>query len=315
MSHDLTDTNGKTEFAYLDTVTPWHGLGTVMSSDEFWSLDEFMVQAGLDWTVSKEQLVTNESKVKAPDMFGLVRQDTLTVLGTTGKRYEVFPHRVGLEEIAKYGTVQTMGSLSGGKVVFGCVELDQITVGPETIKRFLTAAMGHDGATDVSIFNSDVCTVCRNTLDAGFASAGRKWSARHTENISSRFKVVEEELADLFSGNSAQRIMDEIDHMLNTEISDQVVQDTLEQVWPKKGNGLSTEAWAVRGLYEQHPTIRDRNGEDIHGTEWGLYQAVSFYDLWSKEIRGDRLERQAYSMLDDNPTPNARKVKGLLSIR
>lgn len=311
--HDLTVMNGEVEFAYLNTITPWHGLGTAMDNDVEWTLEEFEAEAGVDWTVRKEAVGTMDSGIVVPDTFALVREDTETILGTTGKRYEVFSHHNGLEEIAKYGKMSTMGSLGGGATVFGLVELDAITVGPESISRYLLAAMGNDGKTGVEIKNTDVCVVCHNTLDMALGGSGRKWSAKHTENIGKRFESISSELEALFDGSSAKALSDEIDKLLNTTISDNTVQETLEQVFPSNGKAISTEAWAVRGLYEQHPTIRNRNGEDIKGTQWGLYQAVSFYDLWSKDVRGDRLEKQAYATLDDNPTPNARKVAALMT--
>ena len=48
MSHNLEMVNGKAQMAYAGTK-PWHGLGKEVSNDL--TPEQFMKEAGLDWTV------------------------------------------------------------------------------------------------------------------------------------------------------------------------------------------------------------------------------------------------------------------------
>ena len=59
---------------------PWHGLGTKVPQDL--STNEFIKQAGLNWTVSKRPLYFNsENKLKSTSMTALVRDtDDLSLI-------------------------------------------------------------------------------------------------------------------------------------------------------------------------------------------------------------------------------------------
>ena len=76
--------------AYAGEV-PWHGLGTKVPQDL--STDEFIKQAGLDWTVSLRGLATFDEDstgshlVDVPDYFATVRDTDSSVLGVVGNRY------------------------------------------------------------------------------------------------------------------------------------------------------------------------------------------------------------------------------------
>lgn len=307
------DSAGQVGLAFKEGITPWHSLGQEKPADEVWTRGQWMSKANTDFVVTLEQIGTMDSGIVIPDSKAIVRTDTSTVMGVTGNRYECYQNDDLYRLLEQYGEFATMGSLGGGSVVFGLIELGNVTVGCEDIRRYLLGAAGHDGKTGVDIKSTDVATVCQNTFDMAFAGAGRKWSAKHTQNISARIASIDEELAAIFDGSAVKALTDEIERMLSQEVNDRIVEEVLDEAFPKGNKAVSMEAWTVRGLYEQHPTVRDRNGTDCRGTAWGLYQATSFFDLWSKDVRGDRLERQAFATLDDNPTPNARKVAQLLT--
>ena len=73
--------------------TPWHGLGTKV--DDTLTPDEMLVEAGLDWTVSKRDLYTHDTPVVTdesdllvvPKHSVLVRDSDNTVFGPCGPKF------------------------------------------------------------------------------------------------------------------------------------------------------------------------------------------------------------------------------------
>jgi hypothetical protein len=213
------------------------------------------------------------------------------------------------ETVSRFGNFDVMGSLGDGDVVFGLVKLGSLETGGERFDHWLVAYTGHTGNTAVGFAEVVIRTVCRNTLDMGLAGAdkaGAHWKARHNEGLRDRLAHIEADLDDTFSGARLAKIGEEIDRLMNSPITDAKVEKVLDDVFPSD-KAISEKAWAVRGIYEQHPTVAD-----VKGTQWGLYQSVSFFDNWTQDVRGDRLEKLAYATLADNPTPNARKTLQLL---
>lgn len=55
MSHELTTTNGKVEFAYAEgSDLPWHGLGQEVPAGA--SIDEWRKQAGMEWAIQRSKV-------------------------------------------------------------------------------------------------------------------------------------------------------------------------------------------------------------------------------------------------------------------
>ena len=67
-------------------VPAWHGLGTVLDAPV--SPLEFQTVAGLDWTVSLEELAHNMIETAGLENYrAVVRSDNRTALGVVGKKY------------------------------------------------------------------------------------------------------------------------------------------------------------------------------------------------------------------------------------
>ena len=86
MAHELEIVNGNAQMAYVGDV-PWHGLGTKVPADL--TPDQFMVKAGLDWDVEKEDILTPSGiKVKInKHLFVQVTVLFLTLLVQVGILY------------------------------------------------------------------------------------------------------------------------------------------------------------------------------------------------------------------------------------
>jgi hypothetical protein len=103
--------------------TPWHGLGQPVSNEM--SVEEMLVAAGLNWTVSKRPMFFQKEEggtalKRAHGSFALVRDTDLSVLTVTGANWKPIQNSEALgffKDFVDAGqmTMETAGSLKGGQ--------------------------------------------------------------------------------------------------------------------------------------------------------------------------------------------------------
>jgi phage/plasmid-like protein (TIGR03299 family) len=174
MAHNLTQTNGRAEMAYVGD-TPWHGLGTRL--ERVATSAEMIVAAGLDWEVEKAPLYVDApgGPREVPGHVGIRRLDTLEVLGVLTKQFRPIQNAEAfqiLDDIA--GTsgamYHTAGSIKGGKQVWALIKLPgNLVVGPDdVVNQYLALMNAHDGTMALSIRFTPIRIVCNNTLNLAF---------------------------------------------------------------------------------------------------------------------------------------------------
>lgn len=162
--------------------TPWHGLGTTLSEPPD-SAREALQLAGLNWTVTKQQMFladgrlvkqTDEAtKVKEGNHGAIVRDDTGDVLGVVGPDYRPFQNTQMSDLFEplvrdKTLTIETCGSLFNGRRVWMLGKFGQDTVidTNDTVAKYMLLAHGHDGSFAVRFGFTPIRVVCHNTLSA-----------------------------------------------------------------------------------------------------------------------------------------------------
>jgi phage/plasmid-like protein (TIGR03299 family) len=170
---------------------PWHGLGNIIQDAP--TTEEVLKLAGLNWSVSKQQLELNGKKV---DQFAIVRDSDSSVLGFCGKRYEPIQNQSILnffEPFAKSGLVdfETAGSLKDGQKVWIMARLksaEMDIVKGDAVRKYLMFSSGHDGFTASAVGFTPVRIVCANTLAMAHSDSQSKLmrvfhSKKATENL------------------------------------------------------------------------------------------------------------------------------------
>lgn len=173
---------------------PWHGIGEKV--EEFTSVDDGIKRAGIDWTVSKCSIApvlssTEDGVIQygdfAPKHYALVRSDTKAILDVVGKDYEPSQNRDVLEFLqefvnAGHAKLETIGSLDGGRYVWGLIKLDQSFTlpGNDRVDPYLLAAVPHKYAYSIEFRYTDVRVVCNNTYTAALRKSAGKFNFRHT---------------------------------------------------------------------------------------------------------------------------------------
>lgn len=319
MAHNLNNTNGKVSFVTRREIA-WHKLGKVVES---MTSAECMKEAGLDFLVDKAPLYagvgvtsvdinnidiksnpyigtsiedttdfTHRSAREVKGQFATVRTDTNTVLGIVGNRYEIIQNT---EAFAFFDSVigeghanyETAGALGNGETVFITAKLPtKLIVNKEDIDKYLLFTMAHDGSGSIQIMFTPIRVVCNNTLSAAIAHNTNKVSIRHTKNAQSKIDEAHKILgiADVQSKKYEQAFT----AFSQTKINDKQFIDFIDKVFDfeSKDEELSTKSTNKREKILKYYEV-GVGQENIQGTVWGAYNAVTGYLQNTQEIRSD----------------------------
>ena len=191
------------------------------------SVAEAFQQYGMDYTVSKEQMVRLPDDVIAKIIAGeeigtidpsriirssmaTVREDTNTTLGVVGAKYGVCQNAKALEfiDFMTNGTegnanVQTCGILDDGSRIWVSVKMPKeaylgtLSDGTkDSVEEYLLFTNSHDGSGAVTCCFTPIRVVCRNTLAAALRMSNAKMGKlvfKHTSGIDKRMDFTAEE--------------------------------------------------------------------------------------------------------------------------
>ena len=167
MAHELEIVNGQAQMAYVGEL-PWHGLGTKVEADL--TPDQFQKVAGLDWTVTKEKLMTPSGTV-VKNKEALVRSSDGSILDVVGTGWNPVQNSEAFEFFHEYvmaGDMEmhTAGSLKDGQIVWALAktkESFELFNGDVTENYFLFSNP-HQFGKAINIRMTPIRVVCNNTL-------------------------------------------------------------------------------------------------------------------------------------------------------
>jgi phage/plasmid-like protein (TIGR03299 family) len=181
MAHQLDMSNDRANMAFTGERTKiWHGLGFQMEDDM--PLDEWKIQAGLNWEVKESEVAFNNGEIYVPysDKKVLYRSDTKEALSVVGKDFKIVQPAEVLEffrDLVENNDMKlsTAGSLFGGKRFWALAELGKETkvIGDDTIHGNLLLTTALDGTLATTAKFVSTRTVCSNTLTIALNEANR----------------------------------------------------------------------------------------------------------------------------------------------
>jgi len=243
-------------------------------------LDRF----GLNWLVEKRPLFfqTNES-VKKTDYFGVIRTDINKCFGAMTKQYEPFQNHEMAELVLRISDVigkpVTHGKVfKEGRRVAMQIELEPITVGDDTIKRYATAINSHDGSTSLRWGTTGITVSCDNQFSA--LRKDLQSSAKHTGNmrqlIDNSFRTLERlEKADT-------SLYDTFKRMTEYSVNENFVQDVVKKVSkvdPRTSEREAEKLYTTRQInISKDLSISILKEMSYKGqTLWGLFSGITHY--------------------------------------
>lgn len=192
MSHGITDNDSMVSTGKI----PWHELGA--RTDHLMTPEEALELGGLNWKVSKRQIaVPNADGSFAPiqDWVATVRDSDGLPLGVVKPGYTIIQN----EEVAEFqrallevsdGTIETAGSLFGGKVVWFLSHVPgdlDLGVGGN-VKAYLMLAASHNATLPLFGKATPVRVECANTLDMARTGSGNSFKIKHTASWASKME-------------------------------------------------------------------------------------------------------------------------------
>lgn len=284
--------------------TPWHKLGKRFI--EAPSLEDAIVAAGLDWTVSTEKVFSASGEVLPA--LATRRSSDSRVLGVVGPKYVPLQNSEAFEFFrpfidSKQATIETAGSLRMGQKVFVLAKLNldpmKIVKGDE-VDKYALITNSHDGTIAIRAGFTPIRVVCANTMALAHDSKASKLiRVRHTKNVVSNLESVRDimNLANAeFEATAEQYRL-----LASREINQADLEKYVKLVFNTNKKLVEAEGDmstlnnkrimnAVQPLFEQG---RGNNLPGVKGTLWGAYNAINEYLQYE---RGDDAQVRLDSM-------------------
>lgn len=182
MSHEVET------MAYAGAV-PWHGLGKHV--DDTLNIEAMLEQAGLDWDIELIPVKVNGQTVKG--YFGMTRSSDGKVLDICGSRYKPVQNAQAFEFFREFleageATLETAGSLKGGRYVWGLANLNaSFTLpGKDKVEGYVLVGCPHEQGKSLIIKRTMIRVVCHNTLTAALRDSSGAFRFVHRSKFGSR---------------------------------------------------------------------------------------------------------------------------------
>ena len=299
MAHELEVINGKASF-FSHRQPAWHQLGNI--TDHALTLDEALVEGGLDWKVSKSESIASTTVITDLGV-GIVSVDGkyityrnhpqlgLQGLGVVGKQYQVVQNReIGelVEHIADEsgGVWETAGSLFGGRRVFMSIKLPESMLigGEDKTDMYLVIASSHDGTLAVTAITTAVRVVCNNTFSMALKDAASKYVFRHSGDAG--FKVQEAREALALTFKYQEEFESEMERLLAVPMNGEGFDAFSKQLLPVSQPTQLAQARAEKARMDLLMLWVSPTQDFGRGTAYGALNTVTEYDQWVKAVKG-----------------------------
>lgn len=294
--------------AYANQV-PWHGLGANVNPSI--GVDEMLVQAGLDWEVSQHPLYTNYNGKKIEtDKLALIRDKDQKVLTVTSKQWKPLQNRDAMEFFREYteaggATLETAGSLKGGKIVWALASLHfgfTLPDGDQT-NGYLLLTSPHEIGRSIQVRTTSVRVVCANTMSMamhGSAASGYRQTHSKEFDFEAAHNVVQMskeaiENAEIEALKLQATKMGPADALVF--FNDLISPEALEIAEAKMMlEGDSNIKGRLAGLFDSY-----NNGKGANQTNaWGVLNAVTHYaDHSAGRLQDNRLINSWFGHMRD----------------
>jgi phage/plasmid-like protein (TIGR03299 family) len=260
--------------AYTNEV-PWHGLGEYVADAP--SVRGMLKTAKIDWKVERKPM-TLEDGSGVDGFAALVRSSDNKVLDVVGSRYQPVQNETAFtffKEFVEAGqaTMETAGSLKGGRVVWGLAKLGTgfKLRGNDQVNGYLLCICPHEQGKSLLFKTTAVRVVCNNTLTAALQEKGHsEWRMNH----SASFDEVKIEQAKGALGVAREQISEfEKNARLLQKLNlsrEEAVKILAEVYQPELDEDLSPRMKQLMDIYERAPGAQPGNG-------WGLLNCVTYY--------------------------------------
>ena len=298
MAHLISNINGANEIVCGRNMTPWHGLGTVVSG--LMTAQSALELAHLDWqvitlpvTVGGIQLPFPTEENSKDCWQGICRSDTGACLGVMRGQYQTIQNSEAFnffDNLIGQGAAvyDTAGALRGGKQVWLLAKLDgSIRINGDEFKQYALMLTSHDGSYALQVQFVTERVVCANTLSIALSGATNTCKVRHTRN----WRDGEAEAARVLGLGSHyfKTIQAALDGLNDRLLTPDQMAELSKLLLPAKDEGEKNTR--LNNIRSEISTLF-QTGQGNHGqTRWDALQAVTDYTAHAMTLRGENSTR------------------------
>lgn len=313
MSHELEIINGNASFVSAREV-PWHRLGTVLDQDAM-DLDTMLKLSNLDFVPELQPLyvdLPDGGQLAVPGRQASTRINPVTgdleVLGVVGNRFKAVAPRQGAlfaQDLVDEGGLlwQTAGMLRpvakdatiGAQAFYSMKVPESILIGgQDAVDMYLLVAHGFDGSLAFTVQITPTRVVCKNTLQMALGEKlALRWKMHHGKRIEGRLAEARDAIKLTFAVRD--EFAKEAEKLFAQSYTDAEFDRLVKQVWAPPAADATDRAKQGYVDLTDKVTYFFREGsanENIRGTKWAAYNAVTEYVDWGTPMRGDRQEER-----------------------
>lgn len=224
----------------------------------------------------------------------------MDVLGTVGKRYNLFPN----EQILDFGDLltsgnrrwETAGSLSHGTRIFATLaEPNDIVLDPggsaDTVKRYLMLTSTHDGSSTLLLKKINTRVGCQNTFDVAIGEAGDEFRIRHTVGMAT--KLADAKVALKMAADYDEVFEAEMQKLIETEVKKDQFWEIVKTIYPEPEDNVKGRLSKWQYKTDALMTIwADGTGSmsNLEDTAWKALNTLTEHQQWFREVRSGKTE-------------------------
>ena len=287
-------------------ATPWHGIGTPVSSEL--TTDEMLKSASLDWLVLKKPAMVDvgeDGPVFGEDWFMLVRDKDKKILGPCGKKYVPIQNKEIFDFLKKFVeaghmTLETAGSLDGGRQVWALAKLNKgfKVVKGDDVEGYLLISLPHIWGKAGIIQFTPIRVVCMNTLVMALQSqSSGKFRFPHIQSFSAVEYAAEEALG--ISVELLNQFKEQSQHLSKRKYTEHKLEQYIATLFQpdvakaKQGDirpQFKRTAMDAYDCVHRQPTVKS-----VEGSWWNALNGVTYYtDHVAGQDRAKALESAWY---------------------
>ena len=297
MGHGITMTD---TFAFTGNRSAiWHKMGLAIPGGQ--TAVQTFPAIGLDWETELAPVycTVGDQQVALPEHRAHVRKDNGSILGLVSDGYKAIDNG----DLAKFAdglvdggaTVETAGSLMGGKRVFVTLRLPNVmrlgVGGVDESYSFLVVSNGHGGFASFNSYLTSVRVVCQNTLSMSERDISSGVRFYHTGDLSA--KLAQARTIMGLATKETEKFEAQCKALAQFDLSSGQLKEFMESAYATTFGAVPTEEGPRERWLEKRAKVvtdwldRFENERQtlpgIQGTAWA---AINAYTEWSDHERG-----------------------------
>lgn len=273
----------------------WRNIGTEVNGN---SVQEIILQAGLDYEVVKEPIYTGAGEM-VPDSFVTRVKDEPVFFGTVGSRYEVIQNAEAfsfIDNMVNNGLVFEKAGQTASGMVYIIASLENFNIFGDAMKPYIIFQNSHDGSIPMKAALTTLRLVCENQFSVAFKDAANTVKIRHTFSANARMHEAEKVMQEAILHNNK---MSELANELNSIKLNAITANKIAvELFPYKENDSKVKVERAENARAEMLKIL-RYDDDLanhKNTGWGMLNAYSDYMTHAKPSRATKNWEEARFM-------------------